>query len=370
MIIDGFTAPGFERVRDAFARNLEAGELGAAFTAMRDGDVLVDLWGGWADRAKTRPWARDTLAPVFSTTKPIAALVVAHLIDSHGLDFETPLASIWPEFSVHGKERATIAEALSHQAGVPGFVAPIDPDLWLDPQGLAAALAQEAPLWPPGGASGYHALTWGAIAGEIVRRVAGKSLGVLLRENICAARAIEFWIGLPDEHHARVAEIVRPKRFPDFGPITPAKTAAFLAPWAAPKRGGADWKRAEIPAANGHGTARAVASLYGVFAQAGFVTSERMLSQRAYDAFTAPRRAGDDLVLPFNLDWRAGVIGNSNGFYGPNRAALGHSGWGGSCGFGDPEAGVSAAYVMNAQSHHLMGDPRALHLIEALYTAL
>ncbi|MGE0044394.1 MAG: serine hydrolase domain-containing protein [Hyphomonadaceae bacterium] len=369
MKAEGYTAPGFEPVRDLFEKQLAEEEIGAAFAAERDGETLVDLWGGWKDRARSIPWARDTIVPVYSTTKSIAAIVVASLIDRNGFDFDAPLEAIWPEFAEHGKN-VTIAEALSHQAGVCGFAEPIDPALWLDPPALCVELAKLAPLWPPGTASGYHAMTWGYIAGEIVRRVTGKTLGTLLRENICAPNAIDFSIGTPDREHGRAAELSPPKQMPDFGELTPIKRAAFLTPWAAPARDSPEWRRVEIPSANGHGAARAVAALYGAYANRGAIAGQQILSDRAFAALTAKRIEGQDLVLPFNLDWRTGVMGNSNAFWGPNRNTFGHAGWGGSCGFGDPDARVSGAYIMNQQAHHLLGDPRSIRLIEALYSCL
>jgi CubicO group peptidase (beta-lactamase class C family) len=371
MTIDGFTAPGFERVRDAFAALFQEGlELGAGFAAIRDGETLVELWGGWKDRRQTIPWARDTLVPIYSTTKPIAMIALAVLRDTHNLDFSARVADVWPEFSAEGKDQVTIAQALSHQAGVPGFAHPIDPALWLDPPRLAAEIARLAPLWPPGSASGYHPLTWGYIAGEIARRVSGRTLGTILRQDVCAPRGFEFWIGLPDEQHARSAEIVRPTRLPDLGEITPIKTAAFLTKWAAPDRGGAEWRRVEIPSANGHGTALSVAQLCSFYAEEGAIGGERIVAPETFRHVRQRRIEGEDLVLPFRLNWRTGVLGNGNSFYGPNPETLGHSGWGGSCAFGDARAKVSAAYVMNRQSHHLMGDPRSLRLIEALYACL
>lgn len=368
-MVEGFVAPGFERVRDAFEAGLPE-ELGAGFAAVCDGEVVVDIWGGWADRAQTRPWARDTIVPVYSSTKGVSAIILAWCVDQGLLDYEAPVAALWPAFGAHGKDKVTIAQTLAHQAGVPGFIDPIDPALWLDPPACAEAIAALAPLWPPGTASGYHPLTWGYIAGEIVQRAARRSLGTILREEICAPLSLDFRIGTPESEHTRAAEIKKPSRPGEFGEITPPRKAAFFTPWAAATRGAAQWRKVEIPSANGHGTALAVARLYEIYASSGAIGGSRILSQEAFDALTKRRWKGDDLVLPFNVDWRTGVIGNSNCFYGPNAEAFGHSGAGGSMGFGDPVAGVSAGYVMNKQSHHIMGDPRSLKLIDALYTCL
>ncbi|MBI1188416.1 MAG: serine hydrolase [Alphaproteobacteria bacterium] len=371
MAVHGYVSPGFAPVRAAFEGLFDEGlELGAGFAAIRDGETVVDLWGGFSDRQRTRAWSRDTLAPLYSTTKPIAALVVALLCDAGDLAYDMAIADVWPEFAANGKAEITLAMAMSHQAGLPGFVEPIDPALWLDPPALAAALAPLAPLWPPGGACGYHPITWGYIIAEVVRRVSPRTLGAILRDDICAPRGIDVRIGLPEADDARVAEVMRPSQLPDLGAMTPIKRAAFLEKWSAPDRSDAAWPRVESPSANGFGGAHAVAQVFSFFAEGGAVGGDRLVSRETYAEAIASRIAGPDLVLPFTLDWRAGVLGNSNGFYGPNRDALGHSGWGGSCGFGDPATGVSAAYVMNKQSHHLMGDPRALRLIEALYQCL
>lgn len=367
--MEGYVAPGFEHVGEVFAAALSE-ELGAGFAAVREGEVVVDLWGGWADRAQTEPWARDTIVPVYSTTKGVSAIVLAMLAGQGLIDYEAPLASLWPAFAANGKDRVTVAQTLAHQAGVPGFLEPIDPDLWLDPPRCAEAVAALAPLWPPGSASGYHPLTWGYIAGEIALRATARSLGTMLREDICAPLGLDFQIGTPESDHARCAEMKKPTRAGEFGEITPPRKAAFFTPWAAPVRGGARWRKIEIPSANGHGTALALARLYEAYATGGEIAGKRVLSQEGFAALTKRRWKGDDLVLPFNIDWRTGVMGNSNRVYGPNDEAFGHSGMGGSCGFGDPIARISASYVMNKQSHHLMGDPRALKLIEALYSCV
>jgi CubicO group peptidase (beta-lactamase class C family) len=366
---EGYVAPGFERVRDVFDAGL-AEELGAGFAAVRGGEVLCDIWGGWADRAQTKPWARDTIVPVYSTTKGVSAIVIAMLADKGLLSYDDTLASLWPAFGAHGKDQLTIAQVVSHQAGVPGFLHKIDPDLWLDPPACAEAIAALEPLWPPGTANGYHPLTWGYIVGEIAQRAAERSLGAILREDIRAPHGIDFQIGTPEADHARAAEMKKPSRVADFGEITPARKAAFFSPWSAPQRGSTQWRKIEIPSANGHGTALSVARLYEIYATGGEIGGERVLSREGYAQLIAQRIEGDDLVLPFHVDWRSGVMGNSNRFYGPNAEAIGHSGAGGSCGFGDAKTGVAVGYVMSKHSHYVAGDPRALRLIEALYDCL
>jgi CubicO group peptidase (beta-lactamase class C family) len=371
MNVDGFTAPGFERVRETFAAHFAAGEeLGAGFAAVREGEVLVNLWGGFADRAQTRPWTHDTIAPVYSTTKPIAALIAARLVGQSLLNYDRPVSDDWPEFAVHGKGALTLGQMLSHQAGLPGFVEEIDPSLWLDPPALAARLAATAPMWPPGTAHGYHPLTWGYLVGELVARVRGKTLGAILAEEITGPLAINFRIGTPASEHGRTADIQRPKLMPSLGEPNAYRRVAFLTKWAAPDRGGPIWREIEIPSANGHGTALGVARLYSAFAHGGKIEGHEVVAPAAFAAMTRSWAAGPDLVLPFEVDFGAGVMRNTQRVYGPNPSAFGHSGWGGSMGLGDPETGVAAAYVMNRQSNHLQGDPRAQALIAALYACL
>ncbi|MEM0985875.1 MAG: serine hydrolase domain-containing protein [Pseudomonadota bacterium] len=373
LVVEGFVAPGFEPVRDALQGALDRGDdLGAGFCAILGGEVIVDIWGGLADREGARVWDAQTLVPIFSTTKGIAALVIAVAIDRSGgaVSYDTPVADIWPAFGAAGKDRITIGEALSHQAGLPGFPAAIDPELWLDPPALAEALAALPPQWEPGTAHGYHPLTWGYIAGELARRIDGRSLGTILREVFCAPLDIDFAIGLPDHEHGRVASIERPKALPNMGPLNAHKRTAFLTKWAAPKRGGAAWRRIEIPSANGHGTAKSVAQLYGLYANGGQWEGSALIGEATFAALTEQRTIGEDLVLPFATAFAAGVMRNNLRLYGPGTKTLAHSGWGGSMALGDPDIGLSAAYVMNRQSHHLQGDPRARRLVDTLYGCL
>lgn len=369
--IQGFVASGFEPVQDAFQANFDGGEeLGAGFCVLRGDDILVDLVGGFADRSASLPWTHETIVPVFSTTKPIAALVMASVIDALPALYETPVSDVWPDFAANGKDAVTIAELLSHQAGLPGFAEEIDPDLWLDPAACAAALAEQKPMWPPGTAHGYHPMSWGYLIGELVQRISGRSLGTILREDFCEPFEIDFQIGLPASEDARIGQMQRPRALPSLGELNDAKKAAFMTKWAAPNRNAETWRRIEIPSANGHGTAKSVATLYGLFANGGRLDGQKLISDDAFDGLVELRTHGRDLVLPFETAFGAGVMHNVAGLFGPNPKTLCHAGWGGSMGLADPDLGISAGYVMNKQSNHLMGDPRASHLIEAVYACL
>ncbi|WP_375267829.1 serine hydrolase domain-containing protein [Phenylobacterium sp.] len=354
---------------DSFARGEE---LGARFALVRKGELLVDLWAGHADRARTVPFDERTLTPVFSTTKAVAALLIARLVDQGRLDYAQPVAEVWPEFAQAGKGGITVEQALSHQAGLSGFPDETDPALWFDWDATCAKLAGMPPMWPPGTASGYHPVSYGYLAGEIFRRVDGRTMGTALREDLAGPFGLDLWIGLPDAEHARCADLQRPPAFPDFGEINEPTKAAFLQPWSSPAgRGQAEWRRVEIPSANGHATAPALARLMGALANGGWLDGEMILSPALIAEMARERIAGQDLVLPFVMSWGAGVMRNEALHpWGPGDATFGHSGWGGSCAFADPESGLAGAYVMNKQSAHLLGDPRAKRLIEAAYAAL
>ncbi|HEY3695673.1 serine hydrolase domain-containing protein [Phenylobacterium sp.] len=370
--IFGFAAPAYAAVQAAFAASFDAGEeLGARFTLVEAGEVVVDLWAGHADRARTRPFDARTLAPVFSVTKVLAAVLVARLVQAGRLSYRQPVADVWPEFAQAGKGAVTVEQALSHQAGLAGFPEPMEPSLWFDWDAVCGKLAAMAPLWPPGTASGYHPVTFGYIAGEIFRRVDGRTMGRALREDIAGPLGLDLWIGLPDEEHGRVAQMQRPGALPDFGEINDATRAAFMTAWASPAgRDEAAWRRAEIPSANGHATAPALARLAGALADGGSLDGLEILSPAMIGELARQRIAGQDLVLPAVIAWGAGVMRNAPLHpWGPGQATFGHSGWGGACLFADPGRRLGGAYVMNRQSPILVGDPRPKRLIAAAYGA-
>ena len=371
--IAGLAQPRFGAAKDAFAANLAEGlELGARFTLVEAGETVLDLWAGFADRARTRAFDASTLTPVFSVTKAVTALIMARLVDQGRLNYEQPVAAVWPEFGAAGKAAITVGQMLSHQAGLPGFPEPMDPVDWFDWNVITARLAAMAPLWPPGTASGYHPITVGYLAGEVFRRVDGRTVGQALREDIAGPHGLDVWIGLPDSEHARVAEVQRPPALPDFGEINPATTAAFLTKWSsAAGRGQDEWRRMEVPSTSGHATAEALARLMGVMADDGRLGDDQVLRPATVALASAERIRGGDLVLPYEMSWAAGFMRNAPTHpWGPGDATVGHSGWGGACVFADPDRRLSGAYVMNRQSPILMGDPRPCRLIQAAYARL
>jgi CubicO group peptidase (beta-lactamase class C family) len=371
--IAGTAPPRFAAVKDAFAANFDAGlELGARFTLVEAGEVVLDIWGGFADRQRTKAFDDRTLTPIFSTTKAVAALLVARLVDQGKLDYGQTVASVWPEFAQAGKGAITIEQMLSHQAGLSGFPDPMEPADWFDWDGVCAKLAAMTPLWPPGTASGYHPVTFGYLAGEVFRRVDGRTMGTALREDLAGPLGLDIFIGLPDAEFDRVADLQRPNALPDFGHQNEATRAAFLTPWSSPGgRGAAEWRRAEIPSANGHATSHSLARLIGALANDGGLDGEEVLTPALIAEAARERIRGQDLVLPFEMSWGAGFMRNETvTAWGPGLQTFGHSGWGGSCGFADPERRFAGAYVMNKQSTQLLGDDRPKRLIEAAYTAL
>ena len=371
--VHGICPDRFSRVAEVFRANFAAGhELGARFSLALEGEIVVDLMGGFADRAQTKAFDERTLTPVFSTTKALASLMIARLVDAGALGYGQRMAEIWPEFAQAGKAGLTVEQVLSHQAGLSGFPEPMEPALWFDSDAICAKLAAMTPLWPPATASGYHPVTFGYLAGEVFRRVDGRTLGRALHEDLARPLGLDLWIGLPDREFDRCADVRRPPAMPDLGPLTDIKRAAFLTPWSSPGgRSQADWRRMEIPSANGHATAKALAQIMATFACDGVAAGRQVLSSAAARDAGRQRIVGADLVLPYTISWGAGFMRNLGlGIYGPEPEAFGHSGWGGSCAFADARRGLSGAYVMNRQSAALIGDARSRRLIEAAYASL
>ncbi|MEU1269791.1 serine hydrolase domain-containing protein [Streptomyces sp. NPDC005799] len=379
----GYCDERFAAVRTAFEENFrERGELGAAVAVSVGGEVMVDLWGGWADADRTRPWERDTLVNVWSTTKGPTALCAHILADRGLLDLDAPVAKYWPEFAAAGKEEVLVRHLLSHRAGLSGLREPHSVEQLYDWEFTTGRLAATEPWWEPGTASGYHAFTYGFLVGEVVRRVSGQLPGAFLAHEVTGPLGIDFTIGLPEQDAGRAAELVHPpvasssEQAAIFSQLTPAALAALANPVVgADEANSPAWRAAEIPAANGHGTARAVAALYGIFAGRGTYAGRSVLSPEAAERVREGQGSCRDLVLGAGLDAETEIglglwLSGDNGSYGPNPRAFGHDGFGGSCGLADPETGVSLGYAMNRMGPQIANDPRKMALIEALYSAL
>ena len=368
----GFVAEGFEPVREAFERNFaEDLEHGAAFSVFRGDDKVVELYRGWRDRELTLLWDADTLSAMYSTTKPIMALVVAMLVDRGLLDYDRPVSGYWPEFGAEGKREFTLAQVLSHQCGIPGFLDPIDLELWFNHAAIASAIAKLKPMFRPGEGTGYHALTPGYVAAELALRVDGRTLGTILREDVCVPLAIDYHIGTPASEHGRIAEGLKPDGPPELGAINDTLRASFLMPWSMSGREQPEWKTSEIPSANGFGTATGTAHLMSTYALKGRIGERRLISESTWQALTRERVSGADRIQPGLIGFAAGLQRNTQpALFGPNPNTIGQTGWGGSAAFADPDAGVSAAYLMNRKGTHLFADHRRTRLIDGLYSCL
>jgi CubicO group peptidase (beta-lactamase class C family) len=374
--IHGHVAAGFEPVREVFEANFrDRNEHGACFAVARDGELLIDLWGGHRDARRERAWQRDTIATVYSTTKGIAALCCAMLVDRGLLDYETPVAHYWPEFAGHGKDAVSVGMLLSHQAGLPATRKTVAETDFFDPDRINDLLLSQAPLFEPGSAAGYHAMTFGPLVGELFRRVAGETLGSFLVREVCEPLAADFYIGLPEEEEPRVAELVRSERpagrqKPNFR--SEVMRLSLTNPGANPRTANTrEWRAAEIPSANGQGNARGLARVYGALAAGGSVDGVTLLSRETLELGTATRICQKDLVIGLPTDWACGWMRNHHGvIYGPNKAAFGHTGLGGSFAFADPETRLGVGYVMNRIAPNLMADARGLKLVRSLYRCL
>src|ERR1700722_16649815 len=299
--VGGFTQDKFAPVRTAFEANLASGaDLGACFTATVEGETVVDLWGGWADEAKTRPWAQDTIVNVYSTTKTMTALTALLLADRGDLDFDAPVAKYWPEFAANGKAQVKVSHLMSHAAGLSGWKEPITLETLYDWDKATSLLAAQAPYWEPGTASGYHALTQGYLVGEVVRRITGKTLGTVFREEIAEPLGADFHIGLPASEDHRVADLIPP---PPGGAVGDGEQSELnrnmssnppINPYDTRTRA---WRAAEIPAAGGHGNSRSIAEIHALLANGGVAKGKRIMSEAGCRKALEQQIEGPDLVM-------------------------------------------------------------------------
>ncbi len=381
--IHGSIHPRFAPVRATFEANLrDRDEIGAAVSVVVDGEVVVDLWTGHADVARTRPWERDTLVNVYSCTKGMTALCAHRLVSQGRLDLDAPVARYWPEFAQAGKDTLPVRWLLGHRSGLAAVRAILAPEALYDWDAMCGALAAEEPWWTPGTAHGYHAVTFGWLVGEVVRRITGRSLGTYFRDEIARPLQLDFHIGLPDSEHGRVAEM-GPIPMPAGEDDTEHLASVILSdpeglaaraftnpPSMALGVNNAAWRSAEIPGANGHATARALARVYGVLARGGEQDGVQLLDAAGITRCRQEQSHGPDLVLPVDTRFGLGFMLPQNrpdARFGPSPHAFGHPGAGGSVGFADPDAKIGFGYVMNRMGPHILLDPRAVALIDAVY---
>ncbi|MGI5283195.1 serine hydrolase domain-containing protein [Nonomuraea polychroma] len=385
MTVQGTCDPGFSQVAEEFEANLASrGEVGASVCVIVDGEVVVDLWGGEA--APGVPWQRDTIGHVWSCTKGATALC-AHMLAARGeLDLDAPVVRYWPEYGAQGKDATLVRHLLAHQAGLPALREPLPPGAFYDWKLMAERLAEEEPFWAPGTAHGYHALTFGYLVGEVVRRVSGRSLGTFFREEVAEPLGLEFWLGLPEEQEGRVAPTIAAdppqipptfyiRAFTDPASI-PALLLAHEGGYMAP--GESDSRQAhaaEFGAIGGITNARGLAGMYRPLSLGGGDLVSR--EQLQVMAFTAV--AGGDTVLAVPTHFSLGFMKSVDNRYLPpadsegalmSATAFGHAGMGGSVGFCDPAARLAFGYTMNKQGPGLGINPRGQAMVDATYRTL
>ena len=377
--VAGTVAPGFEPVRERFAANFQRDdqcrEVGAALSVFHGERCVVDLWAGHMDGRRLHPWHKDTLLNVYSTTKGIVAVCVALLVDRGVLSYDDQVASVWPEFAQNGKQHITIAQVLSHQGGLPAFEEPTTIKDLFDWQGRCAALARQKPRWVPGEKTAYHPITYGYLAGEIVRRASGRrSIGQFVQQELATPLAADFFIGLDPAHHRRAAETLMPKNLvdPSALPVIEETRGSVTNPMLHPQAANtAAWRQAEMPALNGHASAEGIARIYAMLANGGVFQGRKLLSPGTIVRMTQVLSKRMDLTLGMEAQWAAGVVLNgTTTFFGPNPRSYGHSGWGGSFGSADPEQRLAIGYVCNQMGPDLVGDIRARELCATIYSCL
>ena len=372
-----------ERLKPLFRENFERfGELGAAVSIWHNGKPVVDLFGGFCDARHERPWESDTLVLIWSATKGIASACVLHVLQEHGIEIGRRVAEFWPEFAQAGKEKITLAQLLSHQAGLCALDARVDV---LDYGAVIKALEVQTPLWPPGTAHGYHARTFGFLLDELVRRIARKTLSQYWREVFAQPLNLDLWIGLPEEENARVATVYaaksgtppEPKKF--YSDLTTPGTLArktFTSPYGLNSVSGMNTPaiRAQpIVSFGGIGSASALAKFYSMLANGGKLAEQTFFSQETIAWMSNTLADGMDRVFQILTAFSAGFMKDppdaAPRMFGMSPNAFGHPGAGGSHAFADPENRISFAYVMNQMEQSLLPNEKSLRLVDAVYRA-
>jgi CubicO group peptidase (beta-lactamase class C family) len=362
----------FDSLGDLFAAKLESGEeLGASLAVAVDGEMVVDVWGGWADESRTIPWSQNTITNVFSTTKTMTALAALLLVDRGEIDLDANVAKYWPEFAAQGKARVKVRHLLAHTSGLSGWDKPITFDEVCDWEKSTAMLAAQVPFWKPGMASGYHGLTYGHLIGEVIRRITGQRLGEFLAAQLTGPLDADFHIGLARSEFPRVANIV-PLPRDDLSHLDTISIVfksvanpALQAEWSWTEQ----WRRADIGAANGHGNARSVARLQSAITCGGEVEGVRLLSPKTVDRIFEVQSSGTDLVLgiPLRMGVGYGLLptGQILPFL-PEGRMCAWGGWGGSLAFNDVDRRITLAFVMNKMAPGFIG-PTVSALVARLY---
>ena len=373
--ISGVCDPKFSEACDILAASIDSGnDVGASFAVTIGGEMVVDIWGGHLDETASAPWQEGTIVNVYSTTKTMSFLCALVLADRGQLDFDRNVADYWPEFAQNGKEQVKVWHLMNHAAGLSGMNDLMSAEDMYDWDKIVTLLAAQAPWWEPGSASGYHAITQGYLIGEVVRRITGKTLGTYFQEEIAGPVGADFFIGVPPSEFHRISRLIPfgQGTAPDGGDPESIAARTFRSPFAGAEHSWTDgWRRAEIPAANGHGNARSVAKLQAPLACKGSAFGVDLMSAETATSVMTPRISGTDLVLgvPLSFGLGFGLVSELVPLS-PNKNACFWGGWGGSNILVDQDAQMSVAFVMNKMHDGVMGDPRSLALLQAVYKAL
>ena len=379
--VKGYCDEKFTAVKDAFRKNFADDlEVGASFAATVDGKFVVDIWGGYTDAAMTQPWEKDTIVNVYSTTKNMASICTLMLVDRGLLDVDAPVIKYWPEFGQAGKEKIPVRYLLSHQSGVAGWDEPFPVEGLYDWDRMIKLLEKQEPMWEPGTQWGYHALTFGYLLGELVRRITGRTIGTFFREEVATPLNADFHIGVPEEADRRVSRLVPPP-MPQPGepgsmefdpksiqgrvmmnPVNTAQTSWERA-----------WRAAEIPAANGHGNARSLARVGSAIACGGEVDGVRLMGMPTIDKALVEQAYNTDPVTQLLIRYGLGFgLPSKENPLSPNPRTLYWAGWGGSMMVMDLDARLSFGYAMNKMWDSAKSpiDTRTIEIFKALYASL
>ena len=375
MEIHGQYDKKFESIVDSFEKQFELGlDIGSSLAVTCEGEMVVDVWAGSRNKAESLPWEEDTIVNVFSSTKNATSLSAYVLADRGQLDFSAPVAKYWPEFAQNGKENILVSHIMSHSSGLPGWDSPVSGQDLYDPDKVAALLEEQEPWWEPGTALGYHAISIGNLMGEIIKRISGKTVGNFFREEIAEPLDIDFHIGLDDKHHSRVAEIHQgiesnPEDMFELEEGSVMQKVMTNGIITAPDALTAEWRRAEIPAAGGHGNGRSIAESMALMANSGTYKGKRIFSDQLMKSALEEHIRGNDLVLVEPLRWGIGFglpIDNASWMGYLEEGACFWAGWGGSMSIADTNKRVSFGYAPCLMEEGAIGSARSQNLVKAL----
>ena len=399
-LIFGYCDPRFEQVADVLRHSLESKfEVGASFAVEIEGEMVMDLWGGHKDAERTMPWQQDTIVNVFSVTKGVTAICAAKLIEQGHLDLYQKVSHYWPEYGCNGKENTTVLDFLCHRAAMFGFRDQVPLDDWTNWGQFTGMLAAQAPFAEPNSIQAYHALTFGWLVGELIRRVDGRTVGVYFKEEIANPLGLDFAIGLDDSDMARCAQMLMLDELPSISQLNVLKylpdfllSKSLTNIKAAVSRGfnpiafdgramdnpnfanTTEWRRAEIPAANGHGVASSLATLYGILSNGGSRDGNEVLKPETIELLRTVHSNGPDMVL-FGLNYKFGLGHMLNAPITPigrnrSESMFGHTGIGGAVVFGDVEKKLGFSFFNNQQHKDLKLYETSNKLAKALYSIL